>query len=1136
MANVIDVQARFSASVDDAVRNMHKLSGAVENVGGVTQKTSGGFLSSIGKIGKAGFFGFTAIAGAATALTGAMYKLTQMSNNAEAGQFRLTQLLRTTGMATEDQIKGLNEQAKALAKVGTATQENITQVQSQLATFDLTANTIHRLTPAILDYVIAEKGAAATTEDFKGMTNGLAQALNGNFASLTATGFVLDDATKKTVKYGTEQERSKALVDILGSTYLGFNEAVRQTPMGQIRAMKTELGDVAQEMGKNLQPVMTSVFGFLNTTAMPLLKTLSAALGETFATGKLGPLFDWLKNAVAQTWDFIYSKIVSIGPKVLNAIIGMFQGGIEWLGANGFSMFQTGVEKLGKIMTDWVLPAIPKVLKSLEVLSSRIRNFLVTVALPYLVNGLMKMGDALFGWIGPRIPMLLDQLKAFFQRMITFVTDVAVPKLADAAMRLGAKLVEWIEPLARDLPAQLVVWLASLVNWIAENAIPKLVAVGKKMGRAFIGFIFEIGDDLIIGVAKALFELVKALPRLIKSIFTALNSIGKMLADFIGDAFVEAMFLILKGVVGAVNWLIEQFNKIPLIPNIDKISVDFDKLRGSMGLTNDQLGSVKKTMGDTTKMDAYNKRLMALNTEAKKTKGAFDFGGLFGDEPETPGGAGGDKKGAAKAAKAIETAKKRLDQLKKSIDEVNESAKGFNETMSSAINEALGVIVPFSAEKSLESIKGLKNEIAGASTITPELSGKFKKLAEVIEKSLVGALTNAKKVLDAAKEKFEEFKKTVTDELVKGFGTLTDAYETQKKAASTLVDAQKDIVDAQADSAKAVKAEVQARADLAKVLTATDSDPDQVAKAQADLAEAVAETALATKALAKAKETEMDASKEAAKTFITRMKEQAEVGKTFTDKIKKLIDMGLSESALQQVLAAGAEAGTAIANELIVGGTARINETNELIASAQSAAEEIGKIAAVKWYQSGIDLATAQMVGIIEQINALTPYLESVMDDLVEKISREATVLIKVVGPDGGYDVSDFVKTGTVIVGEDKNGGGNGGGIAAVLEAIAQAQEGTYTGSGAGPGGGSAGNMAYMFAKGGVVTKPTLGVVGEAGAEAVIPLDRLGAMGASYNITVNAGMGANGADIGDEIVNALKRYERRNGALPLKIF
>ena len=61
------------------------------------------------------------------------------------------------------------------------------------------------------------------------------------------------------------------------------------------------------------------------------------------------------------------------------------------------------------------------------------------------------------------------------------------------------------------------------------------------------------------------------------------------------------------------------------------------------------------------------------------------------------------------------------------------------------------------------------------------------------------------------------------------------------------------------------------------------------------------------------------------------------------------------------------------------------------------------------------------------------------------------------------------------------------------------------------------------------------GLVGEAGAEAIIPLDRLGNMGNTYNISVTAGMGADGKDIGTQIVNALKRYERTNGAIPITV-
>jgi hypothetical protein len=80
----------------------------------------------------------------------------------------------------------LVEQAKALEQLGVVSKGNVSVVQSQLATFDLQASTIQTLTPAILDYITAEKGATASSSDFKSMTNGLAQALNGNFASLTA--------------------------------------------------------------------------------------------------------------------------------------------------------------------------------------------------------------------------------------------------------------------------------------------------------------------------------------------------------------------------------------------------------------------------------------------------------------------------------------------------------------------------------------------------------------------------------------------------------------------------------------------------------------------------------------------------------------------------------------------------------------------------------------------------------------------------------------------------------------------------------------------------------------------------------------------------------------------------------------
>jgi len=66
------------------------------------------------------------------------------------------------------------------------------------------------------------------------------------------------------------------------------------------------------------------------------------------------------------------------------------------------------------------------------------------------------------------------------------------------------------------------------------------------------------------------------------------------------------------------------------------------------------------------------------------------------------------------------------------------------------------------------------------------------------------------------------------------------------------------------------------------------------------------------------------------------------------------------------------------------------------------------------------------------------------------------------------------------------------------------------------------------LATGGIVTQPTIGLVGEAGAEAIIPLDRMGSMGSgTTNITVNMPVGSNG----DDVVRALNSYSKRHGGL-----
>jgi hypothetical protein len=67
-----------------------------------------------------------------------------------------------------------------------------------------------------------------------------------------------------------------------------------------------------------------------------------------------------------------------------------------------------------------------------------------------------------------------------------------------------------------------------------------------------------------------------------------------------------------------------------------------------------------------------------------------------------------------------------------------------------------------------------------------------------------------------------------------------------------------------------------------------------------------------------------------------------------------------------------------------------------------------------------------------------------------------------------------------------------------------------------------------MLAQGGIVNSPTLALIGEAGPEAVVPLDRAGSMGGTVNINVNGGDP-------NAVVAALRTYMRQNGSIPIKV-
>ena len=314
---------KLQADVSELKVGLAQAENAIKGVDKSVQTASTGMSNFVGKVKQIGASLGIAFAGTQVLQFGR--DVIAQAQEAEAQQQRLYQLMKVGTGATDEQIASLNAQAEALQKVGVVTAGNITQTQSQLATFNLQTDTIKALTPAILDYVTAEKGATAGADEFKQMTNGLAQALNGNFGSLTRVGFVLDENTKKQISSGTEAQRAAAIVEVLNSTYKDFNAELRNTPEGRMQVLRNDFDQLKEDLGKKLLPALKIVTDFLTDQLIPGLRTFGTFLknNSTVIITLTGAI---LGGVVAYKAYLAIQKLVLITTTVMKVAQVLFTG------------------------------------------------------------------------------------------------------------------------------------------------------------------------------------------------------------------------------------------------------------------------------------------------------------------------------------------------------------------------------------------------------------------------------------------------------------------------------------------------------------------------------------------------------------------------------------------------------------------------------------------------------------------------------------------------------------------------------------------------------------------------------------------------------------------------------------------
>lgn len=249
--------------------------------------------------------------------------------------------------------------------------------------------------------------------------------------------------------------------------------------------------------------------------------------------------------------------------------------------------------------------------------------------------------------------------------------------------------------------------------------------------------------------------------------------------------------------------------------------------------------------------------------------------------------------------------------------------------------------------------------------------------------------------------------------------------------------------------------------------------------------------------------TAVDAAREGGGTITDAIVEQASDIGRFGDQLIALLQTDLSQEAFEMIASMSADRGSELAAELLgANGDKLIADINTVMSALTTVVDTVGAMAAEKWYGEGVRFAQRTYEGVRDNFGKGGPAYKAVMgvmNKLAKDSARQAELEVRI----------------TKRINEE---------VTRVVTTISAPNAPGTVGVPAG-------------AAGAIVKRPTFALIGEAGPEALVPLNQTqgnsplpkGLGGGGITINVNAGMGTDGAEVGRQIVDALKSYERRNG-------
>lgn len=366
MASKRSISATLVLKAGDFFANVRKAQAAATGLKGKLQALTGQ-NSKLNSSNRAVGSGFTDVAKKIAVAAGAVVSFGKVKDvvadsvigvmELERANTRLETLMMNVQGTTKEQVQSLIDYGDALELCTTIEGDATMAGASQLATFQLSYDTIRTLLPSFQDLAVAQYGVNVTQEQMIQSGNLIGKVMNGSTGALTKAGVSFTEAQEKILKTGTESQKAAALVEVLQKNFGGLSTQMAQTDEGRIRQLKNAWGSVKDEIGFALMPAVSGMVQYFSDRIPQIRDTVTNTLQGIkdkipSVTEKVQTILDYIPKIVS----FVQNDLPKYAPaiKIIGAAILLVKG---YLTAT--TMVQTALNAVASISPfGWIMIAV----------------------------------------------------------------------------------------------------------------------------------------------------------------------------------------------------------------------------------------------------------------------------------------------------------------------------------------------------------------------------------------------------------------------------------------------------------------------------------------------------------------------------------------------------------------------------------------------------------------------------------------------------------------------------------------------------------------------------------------------------------------------------------------------------------